>query len=155
MNPSPALWAALGVELPKQTRPFGKVPSLLLSDVLLIVGVGVALLLALAGGIYGWMKWRRNRRRHISGGEKVYRDPHSAAEEEATPGEADANNHSLHHHPHGDGDDEEDDHEQGDHRSRRRYKYRVRRRTHRSRNPTLSETGGLPPVKSPEPGKSS
>jgi hypothetical protein len=33
---------------------------------------------------------------------------------------------------------------------RRKSRYRRRRREHRSRNPTLAETGGLPPPKSPE-----
>jgi hypothetical protein len=32
-----------------------------------------------------------------------------------------------------------------------RYKRRVRRRDHRVRNPTLSETGGLPPVRTGQP----
>ena len=34
---------------------------------------------------------------------------------------------------------------------KRRLKLRERRRDHRPRNPTLAETGGLPPVKSDDP----
>jgi hypothetical protein len=32
-----------------------------------------------------------------------------------------------------------------------RYRRRVRRREHRLRNPTLAETGGLPPIRQTEP----
>ena len=35
--------------------------------------------------------------------------------------------------------------------SARRRKFRKRRREHRGRNPTLAETGGLPPVRDQEP----
>jgi ABC-type nickel/cobalt efflux system permease component RcnA len=142
MNAPMLLLTVFGVDLPKSNRSFGKLPGLLLSDVLLILGVGLALLLVLAVLVYYWMKLRRKRRRHISGGEKVYRDS-SAAD----PGNAD--------NPSDDHRDDEDspDHHHHHHHSRRRYKYRVRRRTHRSRNPTLSETGGLPPLKPQEPSK--
>jgi hypothetical protein len=88
------------------------------------------------------MKWRQKRRRHVSGGEKVYRGARETKEETEAVQE-----HSHHSHDH----DDDDDHASDEHESRRRYKYRVRRRSHRSRNPTLSETGGLPPVKSQEP----
>jgi hypothetical protein len=37
-----------------------------------------------------------------------------------------------------------------DGRERHRKKRRARRRDHRSRNPTLSQTGGLPPPRDPE-----
>jgi ABC-type nickel/cobalt efflux system permease component RcnA len=146
-----SILAALNVDLPKQNRSFGPGSSLLFDDVLLIVGVGLGLLLILSAGIYLWMKTRRKRRKHVTGGEKVYRGhehgtdaPEEEAEEDIEETDAD------------EGDDSDDHHDQqgGDHaHDKRRYKYRVRRRTHRSRNPTLSETGGLPPVKSPEPGK--
>ena len=95
-----------------------------------ILGVALALLLLLAGAIYLWAKWRNKRRRHVSGGERVYRGSTLAGSEEAEDDSAD---------------------EADSPANRRRYKYRVRRRTHRSRNPTLSETGGLPPAKSREP----
>jgi hypothetical protein len=152
MNPSALPFvAALVVELPKRNRGIGKVPGLILSDVLVIAGVGLGLLVLLGTGIYFWMKLRRKRRRHISGGEKVYRDSHhlengeeeqpeevpATEEDEDDSEESEESQHHHHHHRHHD---------------KRRYKYRVRRRTHRSRNPTLSETGGLPPVKTHEPG---
>lgn len=66
-----------------------------------------------------WLIYRRKRRKRVTGGEKVYRPSQSPAEEEAQAEEL-----------------------------RRRYKRRVRRRDHRGRNPTLAETGGLPPVRS-------
>jgi len=73
-----------------------------------------------------WLIYRRKRRKRVTGGEKVFRPNQSAAEEEAHAEEV-----------------------------RRRYKRRVRRRDHRGRNPTLAETGGLPPVRSePESGPS-
>lgn len=46
-------------------------------------------------------------------------------------------------------DSDADDSEAGD--VRRRYKRRVRRRDHRVRNPTLAETGGLPPTRTEQP----
>jgi hypothetical protein len=131
----------LSLELPKQNRSFGKVPGLLLSDVLLIVGIGLGLLVILASGLYLWKSYSRKRRRHISGGEKVYRD-----NSEAAAGSEDARDSSS-------ASDEEDDESTQSRHHRRRYKYRVRRRTHRSRNPTLSEAGGLPPIKAQEPSK--
>jgi hypothetical protein len=137
----PALWAAFGGDLPKENRSFGKLPSLLFRDVLLILGVGVGLMAILALSVYGWTRWRRQRRRHVDGGEKVFRgsgqESPQASDSEADEAESESEaSHGDHHH-----------------QGRRRYKYRVRRRTHRSRNPTLSDTGGLPPVKSQEPSK--
>ena len=63
-----------------------------------------------------WAKYLRHPRKRVSGGERVYRG--SASQSSAS---------------------EHDD-------SRRRYKRRVRRREHRGRNPTIAETGGLPPL---------
>lgn len=139
------LLAALNIELPKQDRRFGRASNLLVSDVLLILGVGAGLLLVLCLIAYLWMKSRRKRRRHISGGEKVYRVGSHSEPESNESVEDDA--HESHHHSDDDGD------ERLHHSGKRRYKYRVRRRSHRSRNPTLSEVGGLPPVKTPESGK--
>jgi hypothetical protein len=134
--------AVLGLELPKSNRSMGKLPGLLLSDGLIIVGLGLGLVLLLAFGIFVWMKLRRKRRRHISGGEKVYRgaghEEGDSEQDEPADDEEGADEEAVHthHHHHG-----------------RRYKYRVRRRSHRTRNPTLSETGGLPPIKTQEPSK--
>jgi hypothetical protein len=138
--PLSRLFAAFTVDLPKPNRSFGRVPGLILSDLLLIIGVGLGLLVLLAGAIYFWMKFRRRRRGHVSGGEKVYRGARDSEQDEADQEEEDRNKEEPehgHHHSHG----------------RRRYKYRVRRRGHRSRNPTLSETGGLPPARPQEPTK--
>src|SRR6478672_5261652 len=51
-----------------------------------------------------------------------------------------------HHHHHHRGESQREKPEQ----SSPRKKWRRRRREHRPRNPTLSETGGLPPVRSEE-----
>jgi ABC-type nickel/cobalt efflux system permease component RcnA len=153
-SPGSLMMALLGVDLPKSNRSLGKVPGLLLSDVLLILGLSLGLLLVLAFAIFLWKKLRKKRRRHISGGEKVYRDSAGQEDEEAEGEASDPDDdHDHHTHSHGDEDDDEPGEPHHHHQSGRRYKYRKRRRTHRSRNPTLSETGGLPPVKSQEPGK--
>jgi hypothetical protein len=137
---------ALVVDLPKQSRSWGNLPNILLPDVLLIVGVGAGLMVLLALGIYLWKRRAPKRRRHISSGEKVYRGKDGEAAESQLEDE--------------EGEEEEEDSKHHSHSSgssgsggRRRYKYRARRRTHRTRNPTLSETGGLPPVKPHESGK--
>jgi hypothetical protein len=62
--------------------------------------------------------------------------------------------HSRHHHSHDPVEDEaletaEPDGEDATPRKRR--KWRRRRRPHRPRNPTLAETGGLPPLRSDPP----
>ena len=151
----PPFGAILGAlsDLPISNRMY-KAPPVWLSDVFLIVGLGLGLLLLLAGAIYIWTKARRRRRRHVSGGEKVYRgsDSHTdgADDEHADDAEEDTESHAEVEHD-SDDDSHTDDHHH--HHGRRRYKYRVRRRTHRSRNPTLSETGGLPPAKAQEPTK--
>lgn len=143
MNPSSALFGAALTELPKPNRSFGKLPSLLFSDGLVIIGVGLGLLLVLASGVYLFMRGRRKRRRHITGGQKVYRKPHS----DLSQNESDAEEHDSAE----DADSGQEDNDTEEGHSKRRYKYRVRRRSHRSRNPTLSETGGLPPAKTQGP----
>jgi hypothetical protein len=86
--------------------------------------LGDTLVVFLVGGaifaaLAVWAIYRRRRRKRVTGGDKVYRPSQSTAEEAAHAEEL-----------------------------RRRYKRRVRRREHRGRNPTLAETGGLPPVRS-------
>ena len=60
-----------------------------------------------------------------------------------------------HHHRHYPSDDSAQDAsadgDEGTHRLRRRRKWRRPRREHRPRNPTLAETGGLPPARTGEP----
>ena len=120
--------AMLGALAPQvQGQPLGKVPVLVLKDILLIISAALALLLLLLL----WAKYLRNAkpRKHRTGGQKVVR---SVTDEE------------------NDSETEEDSPE-----VRRRFKYRYKRRGHRSRNPTLAETGGLPPARTEEPGKPS
>lgn len=107
------------------TAPVGKSTGLLFKDVLVIVGTGLvlALLLILWARHYVKNRKRHHRHHHL---ERVAEAPVTAAEvkknneeEEETGGQLD-----------------------GRHRRRRRH-----RRDHRPRNPTLAETGGLPPAK--------
>ena len=134
------LFALPVIDLPRKTG-FDKLTAYF-SDAMVIVGVGLGLLVILGFAAYLWMRLRRKRRKHISGGQKVYRGSHPASseiEDEEELAVDDDNGDGRHHH--------------SSEASKRRYKYRVRRRTHRSRNPTLSETGGLPQVKNQEPGQ--
>jgi hypothetical protein len=115
------------VELPVQGQAISKASGLLFTDVLLIVGIALGILAVLVI----WAKYLRKAkpRKRLSGGEKVYRGAANTIDSEEEESEEAA--------------------------SRRRYKYRVRRRSHRSRNPTLSETGGLPPARSEDAAGSS
>jgi hypothetical protein len=106
----------------------------------MIVGLGLAVLLLLSLGVYLVMKFRRRRRVDHDEGHKVYR---GSSARPAGSGEDDAE------------DDHASERQKASDHGRRRYKYRVRRRTHRSRNPTLAETGGLPPSKTSEPAQPS
>jgi hypothetical protein len=150
------LWV-FGVDLPKQNRSAGRLPGLLFSDAMMIVGVGVLLLAVLALGIYLWMKpGRKKHRRHIRDGERVYRGSgHSSDVVESSAEAAEVERPVV---PEVEEEEDEESEAEGEHHhqhehGKRRYKYRVRRRGHRTRNPTLAETGGLPPVKTPESGK--
>ena len=110
------------VDLTFKGKSVGKVPNWLFKDVLIILLVGIGLLFTLLV----WAKYFRSakKKKRIKSGaeaEIVYRDS----------------------------DDEEGSDDAGDSR-RRRYKRRYRRRDHRSRNPTLAETGGLPPGRNGE-----
>ncbi|MCI0537069.1 MAG: hypothetical protein L0Z50_17780 [Verrucomicrobiales bacterium] len=111
----PALLA--NVDTLRRLESVTKSTKMALADTLVVFVAGGAIFAALAV----WLIYRRQRRKRVTGGEKVYRPNQSLTEEEAEAEE-----------------------------TRRRYKRRVRRRDHRGRNPTLAETGGLPPVR-PEP----
>lgn len=110
------------IELQVQGQPIGKATGLLFTDILLIVGAALVLLSILVI----WAKYLRKAKpkKHRKGGQKVYRESESATETENEAEAAAAR--------------EEEE-------VRKRYKYRYRRRDHRVRNPTLAETGGLPP----------
>lgn len=118
----PRLGILADVEIQLKTQSFSKASGLLISDVFLIVAAALTLLLLLLL----WARYFRNLKfnKPRSGGHKVYRDS-AAAQEERLQAEAQAEAQAA--------------------EARRRYKYRYRRRDHRSRNPTLAETGGLPP----------
>ena len=104
--------AALSVaDLPTSS----KVPGLVASDLILIVGLGTLLF----GGIITWVVFVRGPRKHPA-------EKHSYPK--STPAVTITE----------------------DGRERHRKKKRIRRRDHRQRNPTLSETGGLPPPREPE-----
>ena len=117
------------VEHPLQGQPISKASGQVLSDVFLIAAIAVGLLLILLI----WARYLRNLklRKPRKGGERVYRDPDELAEHQA----------------------EEAAKEAAAAESRRKYKYRYRRRDHRARNPTLAETGGLPPERTEGPGE--
>jgi len=107
----------------KLGQPLSKVPGLLMRDVVLIVTIGVCLLLA-GMALVRYFYRRRRKKKHVEDAQRVYRESNQPEEKETeaeTP------------------------------ESRRRYKYRWKRRGHRTRNPTLAETGGLPPPRRGEP----
>lgn len=111
------------------TDSLGKTPWLLGKDVFLIVGIS----LLLAAGLFVWVtramgRSRRHHRHHTVPG-ILQKKSVDSADEEVT--------------------------EQHDHHRRRRRRRR-RRLDHAERNPTLAETGGLPPARSmdsPSPGR--
>lgn len=114
------------LDLEVRGQPLGKMPGLLMSDLFWIIAAALTLLLVLLL----WAKYLRNvkPRKRRSGGQKVFRGPTSIEEEP-----------------------QEEETEEEANEARRRYKFRYKRRGHRNRNPTLSETGGLPPTRSGGP----
>jgi hypothetical protein len=103
--------AVAGMDLPAAS----KVPGLVASDLILIVGLGTLIF----GGIVTWVVFVRGPRKHPSE-KRSY--PKAVPPVTVTD----------------------------DGRERHRKKKRVRRRDHRQRNPTLSQTGGLPPPRADE-----
>lgn len=95
-------------------------------DLLLLLGALFALTLLLVI----WAKYIRKEKRSR-------RRSHSSKEYELVP-VAKASGA-------GENDENEDEGDEPD--ARRRRKFRKRRREHRGRNPTLAETGGLPPLR--------
>ena len=120
MNILPTRFAEIGpflakIELPAPTPSSGKLPSFVLSDLLLVL----ALSLVLAGVIIFWALFIRKPKDARTDPMKSHRP---IILEEA---------------------------KENDQKSRRRRR-KKRRREHRARNPTLSETGGLPPTRTQE-----
>ena len=117
----------LGMSLPllgqidlRPSTSTSKLPTLLLPDLLLILGVGLGLMLILLL----WVVFVRKRKAPRSSGRITYRT--GVIEEGDAP--KDDSGHGRHHHR----------------------RHRRQRRDHRERNPTLAETGGLPPLREDE-----
>ena len=105
------LLAAVSVDLPRTS----KVPGLVASDLILMIGLAALLL----GGLVTWVVFVRGPRKHPSENRSFPKGNPSVTITE-------------------------------DGLERHRKKKRSRRRDHRQRNPTLSQTGGLPPPRDPE-----
>ena len=129
MTPFSSFLAELdGLNPLNPTTPVGKNTSLVFMNVILILGTG----LVLAFILLLWAKYHvrnRNRRHHSHAREA---DPAPSVPLNQTPANGEPRPDGRHHHHH--------------HRRRRH------RRSHRPRNPTLGETGGLPaPKTEPSP----
>lgn len=111
------------IEVKVQGQPLGKIPGLLMRDVVLMVTVGLVVLIASMALVWYLYK-RRPKKKRSKEAQRVFRGSEAGEEIQDEVAEAESQE------------------------SRRRYKYRWKRRKHRSRNPTLSETGGLPPPRS-------
>jgi type VI protein secretion system component VasK len=115
------------------TAQVGKSTGLLFKDMLVIVGTGLVLALLLVLWARHYVKKKKRRRRHQPPHERAAAARVTAAELEEK-------------------DEMEEAGTQIDGRHSRRRRHR---RDHRPRNPTLAETGGLPPDKSEGPSTSS
>ena len=104
------------------TAPVGRTTGLLFKDVMVIIATGLILAVLLILWARHYIR-NKKRRRH-----------HSHQDRATGPAL------TLSDVPEDDLAEEESNH-------RRRRRKRRRRRDHRARNPTLSETGGLPPAK--------
>jgi hypothetical protein len=122
------------VDVPGTGQPLGKTPGFIFKDGLLILILALSLMLVLVIWAKYFRNWKPKKRRWQ--GQKVYRegDDLSVEEDERESKEA------------------EEEQPGG---VRRKYKYRYKRRGHRNRNPTLAETGGLPPSRPDESTRSS
>jgi hypothetical protein len=114
---------AQGFELPRSAAHAGAPSSwMAVSDMLAILAAG----LAVAIPVVGWILYAKKRRRT---GHHHHRHDHtseSASQAASEPAIEEA-------------EDAETPH--------RHHRRRIRRRDHRPRNPTLAETGGLPPMR--------
>jgi UPF0716 family protein affecting phage T7 exclusion len=113
--------------------PANKGTMLVAGDVLVIVGVVTALALLLLLAVYAA---KRSKKRHKTRSKQPAILGNSAQHEAAEAARAGAGA-------------EEERAEDAPARARRRY--RKRKHGHRPRNPTLAETGGLPPARDPAP----
>lgn len=107
-------------------RVVGPTEGLLFRDVLLVLGVILLLTALLVLWAVRYAK-RRKHHRHATAPAILQHTKKAGAEtDDADPGDT-------------------------QHESRSRHRRRRHRRSHRSRNPTLAETGGLPPVRPGSP----
>lgn len=120
-----ALIAVGGVDYSIPTG--GKSTGFVMQDMFLIVVAALAVASLLGFCVYIWSKKRHHHHHHHRGSTKRY----STAP--AKPSATD--------------DDEDSETEEGKPRHRRRR----RKHNHRPRNPTLAETGGLPPLRQGDP----
>ncbi|HRY47401.1 MAG TPA: hypothetical protein P5186_05080 [Candidatus Paceibacterota bacterium] len=125
----------------------GKSAGMLMSDVLLIIGALLALTLFLILIIFISRSSRRSRSAHrkhrhhqihsssmptskTTDSKAGQSSPEETREVEVSPEDEEAEEATVHHH----------------HHRRRRHRHK---HEHRQRNPTLAETGGLPPLRDP------
>lgn len=126
---------AQGIELSHSaSNPVAQSTWTVLSDLMLIVGAG----LGIAALLIVWVLYARKRRlsnHHHQHRQYHQHHQHGHQERSSAPARP----------PEPVREEESDDSDQRQHHHHRRR--RVRRRDHRPRNPTLAETGGLPPVR--------
>lgn len=118
-----------------------------------VFGAIAVLVLVLTGWVYFYYTRKReghkrgHRHHHEHRHERHHHEAHEDEEEEA-PQHSD---HASRDHDEDLDADEPGDEAQGEGLERRRRRRRRRRRDHRPRNPTLAETGGLPPIRTEAP----
>lgn len=122
----------------RTTTGIGKGSGLVISDILLILAV----VLVLAGALVFWAKYLRGsgRSHHHHHRRKHHHDA------ETTPADIDETEPEVEPQAAGPADSPQED--AGDNPGHHRHhRQKIHRREHRPRNPTLAETGGLPPVR--------
>ncbi len=123
-------------------RPLGTGTKLVLGDMMwvLLLALGLAVIL------FAWARYgrRSKRREHRSHRPAIVQNSIRSAGDDATHTSADDDTEEGE-------DEEEEDSEGGADSSSSRHRKRRRRRGHRPRNPTLEETGGLPPSRANDP----
>jgi hypothetical protein len=124
----------------------GKGTGFWVRDVFLVLGAVLVLSLILVV----WAKYLRrskrepHRRRHHR-----HHHHHHSEEQSAAPAHASLESDASQS-PNSNEEMTEDDAESSQPAPHRHRRQRIRRRSHRPRNPTLAETGGLPPVRNPD-----
>jgi hypothetical protein len=132
LNLSALLIAASGVDYSIPTG--GKSAGLVVENLFLIITIVLALTSLLVFGVYVWSKNRRHHHHHHGSSRRNASSPPKPAVVATGASLADEAADSTPEEP-------------GEHRHRRR----KRKHNHRPRNPTLAETGGLPPLRQSDP----